>query len=257
VTATQESGRVGAETEAGRAARGGMLRAWRSDSFYPLFGLLLVSLAFVIAGSDHAWASVVGQALAAASLLFTLRVTRSHRSWLVAGWILVACGIVGAVLQGVLEIRALSFIVSLIFIVLLFASVPLILRRLVTHREATAETIVGALCAYILIGMDFAVLNVLISVIDGHAVIASLVSPGASINRGDFYYYSFMTMTTVGYGDVVPVTDVARMLGVLEGILGQLFLITVVARLVSVAVFRRAEASPSTAAGPKAEAERP
>jgi voltage-gated potassium channel Kch len=123
--------------------------------------------------------------------------------------------------------------------VLLFASLPLILRRLATHRQVTGDTIVGALCAYLLIGMDFAVLHVLFSVAEGQSIIASIVAPEAPITRGDFYYHSFMTMTTVGFGDFVPVNGAAKTLAVLEGILGQLFLITVVARLVSVATFKR------------------
>jgi voltage-gated potassium channel Kch len=234
-----------------------IVRAWRGHSFYPLFVLLLVSLVFIIALSDYRWGNALGQALAAVSLLLTLRASQAPRGWRFVGWTSVVCGIVGAVLQAYLEFRVLSFVVSLIFIVLLFASVPLILHRLITHREATAETIVGALCAYILIGMDFAVLNVLVSVIDGHAVIASQISPGMSLNRGDFYYFSFVTLTTVGYGDMAPVTDVARTLSVLEGVLGQLFLVTVVARLVSVAVLRRTRPSSPSQAGGDADDEGP
>jgi voltage-gated potassium channel Kch len=89
--------------------------------------------------------------------------------------------------------------------------------------------------------MDFAVLSVLLSAAEGHAIIASVVDPSHPVTRGDLYYHSFMTLTTVGYGDFVPVSGSAKTLAVLEGILGQLFLVTVVARLVSVATFRRAQ----------------
>ena len=233
---------------------------WRvrlTGSFYPLFVLLLVSLVFTVGASDHAWAAIVGQALATASLLFTLRASRPARSWTAVGWAVFAVGIAGALLQGLLELRALRAVVGVVFIVLLFASIPLILRRVAAEPRITAETIVGALCAYLLIGMDFAVLHGLLSVIEGQPIIASIVSPGADITRGDLYYHSFMTMTTVGYGDFVPSTGSAKTLALLEGILGQLFLVTVVARLVSVATIRRPKPvadglpqSPAEPAGP-------
>lgn len=220
-----------------------MARTWigrllRGESFYPLFVLLLVSLAFIIGGTDQRWAVIVGHVLAAASLLLTIRACHASRRWLVLGWIVLFLGVAGAIVQALSENKALRVVGAAIFIVLLFASLPLILRRLVTHRQVTAETIVGALCAYLLIGMDFAVLNVLFSVAEGHSIIASIVAPDAAITRGDFYYHSFMTLTTVGYGDFIPATGSAKTLALLEGILGQLFLITVVARLVSVATFK-------------------
>jgi hypothetical protein len=150
-------------------------------------------------------------------------------------------------------VRFLRGLVAVIFIVLLFASVPLILRRLIAHRQVTAETIAGALCAYLLIGMDFAVLHVLISAIEGHATIMSMASPGAGVTRGDFYYHSFITMTTVGFGDFTPLNGAGKTLAVLEGILGQLFLVTVVARLVSVATIRQGKSLPSGETGSQVE----
>ncbi|OFW63238.1 MAG: hypothetical protein A2Y74_00695, partial [Actinobacteria bacterium RBG_13_63_9] len=237
-------------------ARAWFGRFWRGESFYPLFMLLLVSLVFIIAGADQRWAVIVGHVLAAGSLLLAVRPSHASRLWLVLGWIALVLGIAAALLQTLSEIRALRVVAAVLFLVLLFASLPLILRRLVTHRQVTAETIVGALCAYLLIGMDFAVLNVLFSVAEGQAIIASIVAPDAAITRGDFYYHSFMTLTTVGYGDFVPATGWAKTLSLLEGILGQLFLITVVARLVSVATFKRAQPSSSGEASSETEVQK-
>jgi hypothetical protein len=230
----------------GGAARSWFGRFWRGESFYPLFALLLVSLVFIIGGSDHRWAAIVGHMLASASLLLTVRACRASRGWLVLGLILLVLGIAGALLQSLLDVRILRGVSALVFAVLLFSSVPLILRRLVTHRQVTAETIVGALCAYILIGMDFAVLHMLVSAADGQATIMSMASPDASITRGEFYYHSFITMTTVGFGDFTPLSGAGKTLAVLEGVLGQLFLVTVVARLVSVATIRQSKSSSST-----------
>jgi len=221
--------------------RGWLGRFFRGESFYPLFVLLLVSLVFIIAGGGRRWAVTLGHVLAAASLLLAVRPARASRVWTVLGWVALALGLAGALIQAFTEARALRVIVAVVFLVVIFSSLPLILRRLMSHREVTAETIAGALCAYLLIGMDFAVLGVLVSAATGEATIASAVAPGTAITRGDFYYHSFITLTTVGYGDFVPASGPARTLALLEGILGQIFLVTVVARLVSVATFRRAQ----------------
>lgn len=237
------------------SAEGWVKRFARGESFYPLFVLLLVSLAFIIGGGDRRWAVTVGHVLAAASLLLAVRPARASRVWSVLGWVALALGAASALVQAFTDARILRVILSLVFLVVLFSSLPLILRRLLSHREVTAETIVGALCAYLLIGMDFAVLGVLISAIAGEPIIASTANPGVAITRGDFYYQSFITLTTVGYGDFVPARGAARTLAILEGILGQLFLVTVVARLVSVATFRRSQAGSADAAAADADEE--
>jgi uncharacterized membrane protein len=238
----------------GEGSRSWFGRFWRGESFYPLFILLLVSLVFIIGGSDHRWAAIVGHILASTSLLLTVRACHASRIWQSFGWITLVIGIAGALLQSLLDVRILRGLIALVFTVLLFASVPLILRRLIAQRLVTAETIVGALSAYILIGMDFAVLHVLLSAVEGHATIMSMASPDAGITRGDFYYHSFVTMTTVGFGDFAPVNGVGKTLAVLEGVLGQLFLVTIVARVVSVAVIRQGKSfSDQDESGPEHE----
>lgn len=217
--------------------RGPMGRLLKSSSFYPLFLVLLVSLVFTVGSSGHLWGAIIGQVLAAGSLLLAIKASHASRTWTVLGWIALVCGIAGTLFQAWLDFRALRLVVSVVFVALLFASVPLILRRLATHRQVTAETVVGALSAYLLLGMDFAVLNILVSAIEGQSIIVSLVAPEATVTRGDFFYHSFITMTTVGFGDFVAITGSAKTLALLEGVLGQLFLVTVVARLVSVATF--------------------
>jgi hypothetical protein len=238
------------------------MRAWlagflRGESFYPLFVLLLVSLVFIIAGEEQRWAVIVGHVLAAGSLLLAVKPAQASRVWKLLSWVALALGLAAALIQSLTETRALRVIAAAVFLVLIFASLPLILRRLVSHRTVTAETIVGALSAYLLIGMDFAVLHVLFSAAEGQTIIASIVTADAPVTRGDFYYHSFMTMTTVGYGDFIPITGAAKTLSVLEGVLGQLFLITVVARLVSVATLRRVQLPGPSAESATVETDRP
>ncbi len=218
-------------------------RFWRGESVFPLFVLLLTSLVFIIAGGDHRWAYITGYVLLAGSLLLAVRSSRSSRRWLALGWVALALGVAGAASQLFADGGILGGLPGAVFAVLIFASVPLLLRQLATHEEVTGQTIVGALCVYLLIGMDFAVLNQLLAAIHGGDVITSVANPTATLNPGDYYYHSFITMATVGYGDFVPATGAAQTTATFEGVLGQIFLVTIVARLVSVASFKRARAS--------------
>lgn len=223
-------------------------------SYYPLFVLLLVSLIFLVGASDYAWGVRLGQTVSAGALLLAVRASRAGRGWIVAGWIglgfAVAASLLTALLQG-LEISPSSPTLGglgLISIVLLVVSVPLILRRIASDSRVTGETVVAAVCAYLLIGMDFALLYQLFSSISGQAVIASNSAAETTVGAGDYYYFSFINMATVGFGDLIPITNPAKTVALLQGVLGQLFLVTIVARLVSVATFRkRSEPSPDEA----------
>ena len=102
------------------------------------------------------------------------------------------------------------------------------IRFAMRARTITAEHIYAALSAYLLAGLVFGVL---------HGEIA-IVWPGSFGEGGAFtlataIYFSFVTLATLGYGDVVPKTDVARGLAIFEAVGGQLYIAVTIARLVS------------------------
>jgi len=103
-----------------------------------------------------------------------------------------------------------------------------ILNRIARHERITATTLWGAVSAYLSIGLAFSLFYAAASGLDPEAFPGI---DGASL--GDFNYFSFVTMTTLGFGDVTPATEIPRALAVLQTILGQIFLVVVVARVVS------------------------
>ena len=92
----------------------------------------------------------------------------------------------------------------------------------------SAEAFLGAVCVYLLIAQLFATLFALTAVVAGRAFFVQTGDPSAF----DYIYFSFVTMTTVGYGDFTPALNVGKMLAALEAIFGQLYLITVVSLVV-------------------------
>lgn len=96
----------------------------------------------------------------------------------------------------------------------------------------TYQRVIGAVLLYVTIGIFFVALYVLVAMQIPDAFRGLSIRPHASLPT-DFVYFSFSTLTTVGYGDIVPVDPLVRSLCNLEAIIGQIFPATVLARLVS------------------------
>lgn len=111
--------------------------------------------------------------------------------------------------------------------VLLTAVTPVfVTRRLFLQERVTASTIFGAVAVFLLIALAFN--YVFLSLEQWAGPIFGNAEPTTS-----FMYFSLVTVTTLGYGDLTPVTDVSRYLATAEAVFGTIFLVTVVARLVS------------------------
>lgn len=114
-----------------------------------------------------------------------------------------------------------------------------ILAHVFRSRRITRETIAGAICAYLLIGAMWAdVFSIIENVAPGSFADSSIEADAASApepirEQSDrFTYFSFVTLTTLGFGDITPVTRPAKNLAALEAIFGQLYLAVLIARLV-------------------------
>jgi hypothetical protein len=100
-------------------------------------------------------------------------------------------------------------------------------------RVVSAEQIYAALSAYLLAGLCFGVLHWAIGITwPGSLVEAGTGGTPAGFPLSTAIYYSFVTLATLGYGDVVPKTEVARGVAVLEAVGGQLYIAVMIARLV-------------------------
>jgi hypothetical protein len=127
-----------------------------------------------------------------------------------------------------LNFPSFSWITLLAVAVLLLVAPVAILVRIARHRTVTIRTIAGAVAVYLQLGLAFAFIYRMALVLNPEALHANFpVTPFTTV------YYSFITLTTVGYGDVAPGTDPVRLLAILEPLIGQVYLVVIVARLVS------------------------
>jgi hypothetical protein len=117
------------------------------------------------------------------------------------------------------------------------------LTTIVSHvfrdEEVTGDTIYGAICVYLLMGVTWTAIFILIEILQpGSYYINPPNNPDHILNWFDFLYYSYATLTTLGYGEITPISSHARSFAVLETIVGQLFLTILVARLVGLHLTR-------------------
>ncbi len=134
------------------------------------------------------------------------------------------------------NLQLFGLVLEIVFFIMTTA---VIISHVLSYRRVTADKIYGAICGYLLIGFVWALIYSLIE----HA------NPGSfSMNQGlpqayyynttlpnylaHFIYFSFVTITTLGYGDITPITHVSRVLSAIEAVMGQLYIAILIARLV-------------------------
>jgi len=114
-----------------------------------------------------------------------------------------------------------------------------ILHIVVKSEEVTRETIFAAVVAYLLIALMWAYLYMILEIV----IPGSFSVPERSIRAEtmQFEYFSFVTITTLGYGDIIPLTNKASALALLEALIGQIYLVVLVAWLVGMHVSSKAK----------------
>jgi hypothetical protein len=211
-----------------RLARRDLVRAL--DSYASLLVLLLANFFLLELVDDPRWGAIGSTLLSALALIVAISdpdASEGLRPW---HWALV--GVCVAIAPLVLVVNYTD-IVGLTYLlpagILVTATLPVTLSRVVHHRQVTFETVLGALCAYVLFGLLFAFVFI---AVDDFRQASFFAQPGPH-GQSEFLYFSFVALTTLGFGDLSPAVGLPQALTVLEALLGNIFLVTLVARLVT------------------------
>jgi hypothetical protein len=196
------------------------------------YGLLLVTLvaAYLLAAltRDH-WGQVAHVGFVAAIALLAVRHARLPRP---RHELAIAATLVTAIAAGVCANSASAAaggIANIWNSLMLLLTVVIIIGRVIRLERVTIQSIYGALSSYLLIGLMFASLYAALRFL----VSAPFFADGQPADSETLQYFSFTTLTTLGYGDFTAAGSFGRALAVLEAMAGQVFLATLVARLVS------------------------
>ena len=208
------------------------------DSYASLLVLLLANFFLLELIDDPRWGAVISTLLAAAALVVAISdpdtghtITRRHAIQIAA------CVALAPIVLIVNSASILGVAYLLPAALLVTATLPVTISRVLHHKRVTHETVLGALCAYVLVGLLFAFLYLAVHELRDAPFFAQ---PGPH-RQSEYLYFSFVALTTLGFGDLSPAVGLPQALTVLEALLGQIVLVTLVARLVTLCVRQSAD----------------
>lgn len=223
----------------------------RKYNYVLLLGGLLVMLIGGSLGAEHPWAGtrvIVDVSLAVVLVLGVWSLVNSRVAF-IAGLGLAAAAMILTLGAYTTEYEVLQYLALLVVLAFFFLTCLIAVYDVLLGGHIDINRLVGAACIYLLSGALWGIVYFLLSVVSPGSF-EGILGETWSEQLNEFTYHSFVTLTTLGYGDVTPVLPVARTLSYLEAVLGQLYLTVLVAALVGIHIAnRRALAWPGQAAG--------
>jgi hypothetical protein len=193
------------------------------------FLLVLIVATYVLAlHAEARWVVTVLLFVQTGTVWQALRISGARTGLRVAAAAVFALALTAAAGNVVAGGTVLSGLAFLTASGLYFLAPICIVRDLAFRRGVDPEMMSGALAAYLLIGMAFGFAYACLGALQPGPLFGEAGDPGLE----QALFFSFVTMTTTGYGDVVPVGNPAQSIAVLEALVGQLFLVTAVAKVV-------------------------
>jgi hypothetical protein len=215
-----------------------------ADAYGLVLVLILTTFVVTITLPPAGWAGRVA-AIAIAGLTAIIAFTSSGVAPRRVRWAIgfAVTAVLAAVLAKVASSGALLGIAFVIDAGLLFFAAAAILRRVVFARQVEFRTILGAISVFTLLGLLFGFLFIALGRLNSGEVFAGV----PSVSSSDYLFFSYTTLTTTGYGNLVPSGQIGQILAVFEMLVGQIFLVTLVAGLVS--LWRPGASAPGGVAG--------
>jgi hypothetical protein len=213
------------------------------DAFGLVFVLVMVTYVLASLLDNRGWASVVLTVATSATSVVALTSSHARAQVVRLAVLLSVLTVVLAAIGAASGNHDWLNLATLIQVSLLAVAMGAVLRRVVMAPEVGSRTILGALSVYAVLGILFTFLYGVIDRVQGGPFFEGTPDPAGT----DFLFFSYTTLTTTGYGNLVPGGQPGRLIAGLEMMVGQIFLVTLVAGLVSLwrpgeAIRRRREA---------------
>ncbi len=202
-----------------------------------VLAIVVVTVVFEILAPDADWARALAIALVAGALTVAVATSRARaqirrvRTLSVAG---VGSVVVVGIATGVVHAWG-AFLVGTLLVVAIPVALGGGVLRMIREEGVTVQAVAGALAIYLLVGLLFASAISFAYAVDSSPFFAQ----GSHVTNGDRVYYSFTVLTTTGFGDYTTATSAGHALAVLEMLIGQLYLVTVIGILIGNFVGRK------------------
>jgi len=195
--------------------------------------LILAAMIFVMAAPDEEWSQATALMLQGFALFASLRAAQSDIRLRVVSGVVIGICLAVAFNLAIFDSNLGPMFVRWSSLILVLMATPIIgfgvVRQVKERRQVTIHTMMGVLCIYLLIGMAFAFSFGLIQALSNEP----FFRPGdGSETLSNYLYFSLTTITTAGLGDFAPQQGLGRSLTAAEALIGQIYLVTIVAVIV-------------------------
>ena len=209
-----------------------IVRRWErfegsSDAYLAVTIMLMVLIVMpILTLGAQTFQRISTAVLVGLTVTLSMAASRAHQWTIRISWIASVVIVIAAVLPD--SPKELAILSGIALGILMISSPVVIIRRIARHETITPTTMWGAIAAYLALGMAFSLMYAGVYLADPGSF------PTITDGRlGDFNYFSYVTMTTLGYGDRAPASELTRAMAVVQTLVGQIFLVVVVARVVS------------------------
>ncbi len=210
--------------------------------FTVLLGAILLLLVTQPLFSRHAFAQTFATATISLVLLSALYAFRTSKTYFTIALILMVPSVGSRLVLQFTANPALEIAGAISSCLFLTVTVFALVSRLFTVTRVTFDIISAAICAYLLIGVAWAYAFAVVELRHPGSFSAALFQRSAAnmapllASLHTFIYFSFVCLTTTGFGDILPVSEGARSLAVMEAVFGQLYMAILIARLVGLEI---------------------
>lgn len=213
---------------------------WSSNRFGILLAVLLLQLLSLPLFEGTVAAGYVADTLfllLLAAAAYAVKENRFIKLTLLFG----ALSFIGVIVCFFTQEVTILLITGVVYLVYLGLVTVLIAADVVRDHRITSDNVMGGLCVYVLVGVFWSFLFFTLQVAYPGSFEFSVHGghPDLMAARNLLYYYSFVTLMTIGYGDVIPMSHMAQTLAILEGLVGQFYLVFFMASLVGRYISRR------------------
>ena len=213
---------------------------WRENKFfYLLISLLLIIIGYPFFEGGTLAGRIFALFFSAVLITGVYAVSKEKRIYRIISFALAVPAILLLWIEQVVYASVMDILAYIFMALFCFFTVFCMISHFMKAKKVNANILAGAAGTYLLLGISWGMLFALLQFINsGSFVVKESLQAGALADMDIFIYYSFATLTTLGYGDVTPVSSHAQSLAILEAATGVLFIALLISRLVGMYLYQ-------------------